>query len=84
MLNTQLHVGMNWIAKTLRALGHGGGGHSHFVVSLNGQRRVVTFDEADLENMPDDPRLQILIEGDLRAFLSDDCADPYPRRDRPP
>lgn len=94
MLDTQLYVGMDWIARTLRAIGHGQGvdirpigwdtdtvnlraSRHHFVVSLNGQRRVVTFDDADLEDLPDDPRLQILIEGDLRAFLSDDCADVY-------
>lgn len=92
MLDTELHVGMDWVVRTLRALGHGQGvdirpigwdpdtvnlkaSRHHFVVSLNGQRRVVTFDDADLEDVRDDPRVQILIEGDLLAFLSDDCAD---------
>lgn len=43
----------------------------HFVVLLNGQRQVVTFEDVDLEDVPSDPRLQIMVEGDLRAFLND-------------
>ena len=35
----------------------------NFVVSLNGQRRVVTFDDDELEDLTADPRLQILVEG---------------------
>ena len=46
-------------------------GRRHYVVLLNGQRQVVTFDDADLEEVPSDRRLQIIVEGDLRAFLND-------------
>ena len=49
----------------------------NFVVSLNGQRRVVTFDDDELEDLTADPRLQILVEGDLREFLHDACAETY-------
>ncbi len=41
----------------------------NFVVWLNGERQVVTFEDADLEDVPADPRLQIVVEGDLLAFL---------------
>ena len=43
----------------------------HFVLLLNGQRQVVTFDDADLEEVLSDRRLQIIVEGGLRAFLND-------------
>lgn len=42
-----------------------------FVVLLNGQRQVVTFDDADLEAVPVDLSLQLEVAGDLRAFLND-------------
>ena len=41
----------------------------NLVVLLNGQRQVMTFDDADLEDVPADPRLQIEVEGDLLALL---------------
>lgn len=43
----------------------------NFVVALNGQRQVITFDDEELEDLTGDPRLQILVEGDLREFLRD-------------
>lgn len=46
-------------------------GRRQLVVSLNGQRQVVTFDDAELEEVPSDRRLQIIVEGGLRAFLND-------------
>ena len=47
----------------------------NFVVSLNGQRVVVTFNDADLEDVSEDPRLQIEVEGNLRAFLHEQLQD---------
>jgi len=44
----------------------------HFVVLLNGQRKVITFDNEDLEDLSTDPRVRIMVEGDLRAFLNDE------------
>ena len=94
MRDTQLRSGMDWVARTLRELGHDQGvdihpiswdtddadlnaSRHHFVLSLNGQRRVVPLEDADLLDVAADPRLQILIENDLRAFLNDDCAEVY-------
>ena len=47
----------------------------NFVVSLDGQRLVVTFSDADLEDVSEDPRLQIEVEGNLRAFLHKQVQD---------
>lgn len=46
--------------------------HHHYVVSLNGRRHVATFDDDDLGEVPDDPRMQLVVDGDLRAFLNDE------------
>ncbi len=43
----------------------------HLALLLNGRREVVSFDGDDLEDLPDDPRLQIQVEWDLRATLND-------------
>ena len=46
-------------------------GRCHLVMLLNGQREVVTFDDADLEEVLSNRRLQIIVEGGLLAFLND-------------
>ena len=87
MSDTQMRAGMDWVETRLSGLAEGQDvtikprgwqtdnidltGRRHLVVSLNGQRQVVTFDDADLEEVPSDRRLQIIVEGDLRAFLND-------------
>lgn len=38
---------------------------------LNGHIQVVPFDDADLEDLPEDPRLQIQVEAELRVLLND-------------
>jgi len=38
---------------------------------------VVTFDDADLEDVPSDPSLRIMVDGDLRAFLNDQLRGRY-------
>ncbi len=42
------------------------------VLLLNGRIEVVTFDDADLEELPHDPQLQLHVEGELRALLNDE------------
>ena len=87
MQEKQMRAGMDWVEARLSGLAEGQevtikprgweadtitfAGRRHFVVLLNGERHVVTFDDADLEDVPSDPRLQIMVEGDLRAFLND-------------
>ena len=43
----------------------------NLVLLLNGQIQVVPFDDADLEDLPEDPRLQIQVEAELRVLLND-------------
>ena len=46
--------------------------HRHlFVLLLNGRREVLSFDNADLKDLPGDPRLQIQVEWELKALLND-------------
>ena len=46
--------------------------HRHlFVLLLNGRREVPSFDNADLEDLTGDPRLQIQVEWELKALLND-------------
>ena len=60
-------VPLEWRADTL----HLQPARHNFVLLLNGQIQVVPFDDADLEDLPADPRLQIQVEEDLRVFLND-------------
>jgi len=43
----------------------------HFVLRLNGERQVVTFDHEDLEEVPSNRHTQIIVDAGLRAFLND-------------
>ena len=43
----------------------------HFMLMVNGRIQIMPFDDADLEDLPEDPRLQIQVEGALRVFLND-------------
>ena len=52
------------------AVAVGGNRHSYAPL-MNGQRRAMTFDDADREDLPEDPRLQIQVEWELRALLED-------------
>jgi hypothetical protein len=43
----------------------------NFVILLNGRIQPVPFDDADLEDLPEHPRLQLQVEGELRVLLND-------------
>lgn len=47
------------------------GSQHNFVLSLNGQREILTFDDVALEDLPEDRSLQMQVEGALRALLND-------------
>ena len=47
------------------------GGRHFLVLLLNGQREVLTLNDVELEDLPDDPRLQIEVEGAIRALFND-------------
>jgi len=42
-----------------------------FVLSLNGRPEILTVADDALEDLPDDPNLQMRVESALRAFLND-------------
>ena len=58
---------IGWSADTVDLHAH----RHRFVLLMNGLRQVVTFDDADLEDLPEDPRLQIQVESEFRALLTD-------------
>ena len=86
MSDAQRQAGMDWMEATLNRLSQDQGstlstlgwntidvhGRRHnCALSLNGHRESLTFDDAELEDLPDDPSLQMQVEGALRAFLND-------------
>ena len=58
---------LGWDADTVDVQGS----RHHFALSLNGHREILTFNDAELEDLPDDPTLRMQVEGAVRAFLND-------------
>lgn len=86
MADHTIRRGMDWVAARLRRLGRGQGvavrslgwsvdsadlSRHNFMMLLNGRFEAAAFNDADLEDLPQDPRLQTQVDRELRALLHD-------------